>query len=216
MEKKDDYQTPKAIEKQKMNYVSVSKTTKSEDTENETKEQFECDWKFSSINKMVPAYMGWSFKDDNLVSYISLYINLPSGIISSGNSDLFGLVEPSLRDGNKLLQLKCQWPGSLTDEQILVAGIKDTKTGKSPDTMIPLKQKFREQLVMIKKDLKLNAMCNVGTDIEIPLPCEVEGIEEFEPICCARTGGMNVFICMKTKQQQTYEQRFNYKFKIIR
>lgn len=215
MEKKQNYQTPRALEKGKLNYVAVSKT--SEEKENVPIEKIDENWNFSSINKMVPAYMGWSFKDQNLVTYISLYVNLPSGIISGqGSSDLFGLVEPSLSEDNKKLILKCQWPASLTDESILLAGIKCTKTGETPETMIPLKQKFKEQLVMIKKDLKLNAMCNIGTDIEIPLPVEVEGIEDFVPICCARTGGMNVFINMKTKQQATFNQRFNYKFNIIR
>jgi putative lipoic acid-binding regulatory protein len=213
--KKDPNKVESVRKKQKLNYVAVSKPVGTENKENVETVVSE-NITFNSIDKMLPAYMGWSFKDDDLVQYICLYINLPSGIVSAGNIDLYGKIEPSLTDENETLVLKCQWPSSMSDEEVLTLGVKHTKTGSCNGTMVPMKQKFREQLVKIKRELGLNNMCNIGTDIKIPLPTKVESIDDFCPICCARTGGMNLFIGMKTKQQETFEQTFDYSFNIVR
>jgi hypothetical protein len=132
--------------------------------------------------------------------------------VHRGRTSLAGLVLPKLIDNNKKLLLQVQWPDCLLNDSVLTLGVKNSVTFPLGSMSIGFcLQGFQEAVARLNK-----AMVSIGTDVCITLPYDVEGIEEFLPVCCGDTGGYNVIIIMKVKQQETHEQQYKMDINIVR
>jgi len=167
---------------------------------------------FSSKGTVCLPMVGYCWKDQSLRKLITVVVNLPSGLVNKKNSSLVGRVQPHLTDGNTKLVLQVEWPECMTNDLVLAQAVARSKTCPAGSISVATcLQGFREAVARHGKSSHA-----IGSDIHIALPHEVEGIEEFLPVCCGDTTGYNLIIILKVKSQETHEEQYNMEFQVVR
>lgn len=171
-----------------------------------------------SLNTVIPPYLMFNYKDNDLQKYIVVEVNLPTGLIPIMETNLEGKIFVKVTEDGTGLKIMFEWPQHMVNESLLINALRDNRKSLLHDKQnrALFLQAFTEKIASMKRELNLSRQQALGSTIIIPLPVEVEQqIQELVLPKCMHTNGMGIAAILKEKVQEENEVNFPMSFNLV-